>query len=80
MAELTITWFSGFYVHGLTGSKVEKVCEAASISLNRNTVPGDASALSPGGVPHRGPRDDQGQSCFGSTGRLQFSHQSEGTV
>ena len=36
--------------HGLTGSKVEKVCEPASISLNRNTVPGDASALSPGGV------------------------------
>ena len=36
--------------HGLTGSKVEKLCEAASISLNRNTVPGDASALSPGGV------------------------------
>merc|ERR1712149_124004 len=36
--------------HGLTGSKVEKVCEAASISLNKNTVPGDASALSPGGV------------------------------
>merc|ERR1712224_236998 len=36
--------------HGLTGGKVEKVCEAASISLNRNTVHGDASALSPGGV------------------------------
>lgn len=36
--------------HGLTGSKVEKVCEAACISLNRNTVPGDISALSPGGV------------------------------
>merc|ERR1712084_72584 len=36
--------------HGLTGSKVEKVCEAASISLNRNAVHGDASALSPGGV------------------------------
>merc|ERR1712227_1118445 len=36
--------------HGLTGSKVEKVCEAASISLNKNTVPGDQSALSPGGV------------------------------
>ena len=31
----------------LTGSKVVKLCEAASISLNRNTVPGDASALSP---------------------------------
>merc|ERR1719436_226840 len=36
--------------HSLTGSKVEKVCEAASISLNKNTVPGDQSALSPGGV------------------------------
>merc|ERR1712084_173208 len=36
--------------HGLTGSKVEKVCEAASISLNRNAVHGDASVLSPGGV------------------------------
>merc|ERR1712110_374766 len=36
--------------HGLTGSKVEKVCEAASISLNRNAVHGDASALAPGGV------------------------------
>merc|ERR1711871_79437 len=36
--------------HGLTGGKVEKVCEFSSISLNRNTVAGDASALSPGGV------------------------------
>jgi len=36
--------------HELTGGKVEKVCEAASISLNRNAVHGDASALSPGGV------------------------------
>merc|ERR1712048_150879 len=35
---------------GLTGSKVEKACEAASISLNRNAVHGDASALAPGGV------------------------------
>merc|ERR1712190_627403 len=36
--------------HGLTGGKVEKVCEAVSISLNKNCVHGDASALSPGGV------------------------------
>merc|ERR1719258_614455 len=36
--------------HGLTGSKVEKVCDACSISLNRNCVHGDASALSPGGI------------------------------
>merc|ERR1712187_349328 len=36
--------------HGLTGGKVEKVCDAVSISLNRNCVHGDLSALSPGGV------------------------------
>merc|ERR1712038_1001865 len=36
--------------HGLTGSKLEKVSEVCSITLNRNCVPGDASALSPGGV------------------------------
>jgi len=34
----------------LTGSKVEKVAEKVSISLNRNCVAGDKSALSPGGV------------------------------
>merc|ERR1711966_105391 len=36
--------------HGLTGSKVEKACELCGITLNRNAVHGDASALSPGGV------------------------------
>jgi len=36
--------------HGLTGTKLEKVCELASMTLNRNCVHGDASALSPGGV------------------------------
>jgi len=35
---------------GLVGSKMEKVLELASISVNKNTVPGDVSALSPGGV------------------------------
>jgi len=34
----------------LTGGKVEKVAEAVSISVNRNSVAGDKSALSPGGV------------------------------
>jgi len=34
----------------LTGSKVEKVCDAAHITLNKNAVFGDASALAPGGV------------------------------
>merc|ERR1719226_204044 len=36
--------------HGLTGSKFEKVCDACSVTLNRNSVHGDKSALSPGGV------------------------------
>merc|ERR1711988_372443 len=36
--------------HGLTGSKVEKVCDAANITLNKNCEAGDVSALSPGGV------------------------------
>lgn len=35
---------------GLTGSKVEKVCELVNISLNKNAVYGDKSALSPGGI------------------------------
>ena len=34
----------------MTGSKVEKVAEKVSISLNRNCVAGDKSALAPGGV------------------------------
>ena len=35
---------------GLTGSKIEKVCDLVNISLNKNTVHGDRSAQSPGGV------------------------------
>lgn len=36
--------------HGLTGSKVEKLLDAVSISVNKNTIPGDKSAMIPGGV------------------------------
>ena len=35
---------------GLTGSKVEKVFEAIHITLNKNAVHGDVSAMAPGGV------------------------------
>ena len=35
---------------GLTGSKIEKVTEYCNISLNKNTVPGDKSPLSPSGI------------------------------
>jgi glycine hydroxymethyltransferase len=35
---------------GLTGSKIEKICDAVHITLNKNAVAGDKSALVPGGV------------------------------
>lgn len=34
----------------LTGSKVEKLCDMAQITINKNSVHGDVSAVSPGGV------------------------------
>ncbi|KAG1673705.1 hypothetical protein FOA52_010574 [Chlamydomonas sp. UWO 241] len=35
---------------GITGSKMEKACDLCHITLNKNTVVGDVSALTPGGV------------------------------
>ena len=35
---------------GITGSKIEKICELVDISINKNSVAGDKSALSPGGI------------------------------
>lgn len=35
---------------GITGSKLETLTDAVCITLNKNAVPGDRSALSPGGV------------------------------
>lgn len=35
---------------GLTGSKLEKVLEMASITTNKNSLPGDVSAINPGGI------------------------------
>ena len=34
----------------VTGSKFEKLCDACNITLNKNCVPGDVSAVTPGGV------------------------------
>lgn len=36
--------------HGLTGSKVEKVMDAVAITVNKNSVVGDKSAMNPGGL------------------------------
>lgn len=35
---------------GLSGSKVEKICDLCDLTLNKNTIKGDASAVVPGGV------------------------------
>ena len=35
---------------GLTGSKMEKMCDAIHITVNKNTIVGDKSAVTPGGV------------------------------
>uniref|UniRef100_M4BWU2 Serine hydroxymethyltransferase n=1 Tax=Hyaloperonospora arabidopsidis (strain Emoy2) TaxID=559515 RepID=M4BWU2_HYAAE len=35
---------------GVTGSKIEKLCDLVCITLNKNAVLGDRSALTPGGV------------------------------
>lgn len=35
---------------GITGSKAEAILEAVSIACNKNTVPGDKSALNPSGI------------------------------
>jgi glycine hydroxymethyltransferase len=35
---------------GLTGSKVEKICEYVDISLNKNSIYGDTSAFNPSGI------------------------------
>ena len=35
---------------GIDGARVEHVCNAVQITLNKNSVPGDKSALVPGGM------------------------------
>ena len=35
---------------GLDGARVERVCELAGLAVNKNTVPGDKSALVPSGI------------------------------
>ena len=35
---------------GINGGKVEKLLEAVNVAVNKNTVPGDVSAMNPGGI------------------------------
>ena len=36
--------------NGMDGARVERVCELAGLTVNKNTVPGDKSALIPSGI------------------------------
>ncbi|KAF8406134.1 hypothetical protein HHK36_008214 [Tetracentron sinense] len=45
---ITVSW--NFLLQGIDGSRVEKVLEAVHIAANKNTVPGDVSAMVPGGI------------------------------
>jgi glycine hydroxymethyltransferase len=36
--------------HGIKGNEMEAVCDACLITLNKNPIPGDVSAISPSGV------------------------------
>lgn len=36
--------------HGVSGSKMERLCEMVDISINKNSIKGDVSAVTPGGV------------------------------
>ena len=38
------------YIQSIDGAKVERVMELTNIALNKNTVPGDKSAMTPGGI------------------------------
>jgi glycine hydroxymethyltransferase len=36
--------------NGITGARAEYILEEVSIACNKNTVPGDKSALNPSGI------------------------------
>lgn len=36
--------------HNLDGARVERVLELCNIATNKNTIPGDISAMTPGGI------------------------------
>ncbi|RWW52591.1 hypothetical protein BHE74_00040971 [Ensete ventricosum] len=46
----TITGLAVALKQGIDGSRVEKVLELVHIAANKNTVPGDVSAMVPGGI------------------------------
>ena len=45
-----VPYFWNAVQQGIDGSRVEKVLESVHIAANKNTVPGDVSAMVPGGI------------------------------
>jgi glycine/serine hydroxymethyltransferase len=46
-----LNFTSDLSMHGVpAGNKVEKLCDLCNITVNKNAVFGDSSALAPGGV------------------------------
>ena len=37
-------------LQGMDGARVERVMELANMAANKNTIPGDVSAMTPGGI------------------------------
>lgn len=50
MKSIILCFDEVFFLQGIDGSRVEKVLEAVHIAANKNTVPGDVSAMVPGGI------------------------------
>ena len=51
--NLLSSHISGFFLalkQGIDGARSERVLELANIAVNKNTVPGDKSALMPSGI------------------------------
>lgn len=44
------TFRNHLHLQGITGSKMEKACDICHITVNKNAVVGDVSAMAPGGV------------------------------
>ncbi|KAK1586903.1 hypothetical protein Q3G72_007396 [Acer saccharum] len=42
--------FSFYFALGIDGSRVEKVLESVHIAAKKNSLPGDVSAMVPGGI------------------------------
>ena len=59
----------------ISGSKMEKACDLCHVTLNKNTVVGDANAINPGGV-----RIGEGGGGRGERGEREFKEEQIGSA